>query len=106
MMDTGATVPLACVPGAIPPDERPAHFALAAELFGAVRERRALEEGYAFRWGAEWLERVMRFVANEWLCCPFLEFGITVSPADGPVWLRMAGPPGTRAFLDAELRLA
>lgn len=104
-MDTEAAAPLACVPGAIPAAERAAHFALAAELFGTVAERREVEEGYAFRWGAEWLERVMRFVANERLCCPFLEFGITIAPADGPVWLRLSGPPGTRAFLDAELRL-
>lgn len=105
MTTTGAAVPLACVPDAIPADVRAAHFALAAELFGAVRERREVEEGYAFRWGAERLEQVMRFVVNERLCCPFLELTITAGPADGPVWLRLCGPPGTRAFLDAELGL-
>jgi hypothetical protein len=47
----------------------------------------------------------MRFVSNERLCCPFLEFGITIAPANGPVWLRLTGPEGTRAFLEAELRL-
>jgi hypothetical protein len=41
MTDTDSAAPLACVPGAIPADERAAHFALAAELFGAgVQERR------------------------------------------------------------------
>ena len=105
-MDTHAPVPLACTPGAIPAEARPAHFALAAELFGAdVRERRELADGYAFRFAPDRLERVMRFVSNERLCCAFLEFGITVAPADGPVWLRMTGPDGTRAFLAAELRL-
>lgn len=102
-MDTA--IPLACVPGAIPAAERAAHFALAAQIFGAAQERREVEEGYAFRWGADQLERVMRFVANERLCCPFLQFSITVEPAEGPVWLRLSGPPGTRAFLEAELRL-
>jgi hypothetical protein len=106
MMDTDAAAPLACVPGAIPADERAAHFALAAELFGAGgQERRALEEGYAFRFAPERLDGVTRFVANERRCCPFLEFGITVAPSGGPVWLRMTGPAGTRAFLEAELRL-
>jgi hypothetical protein len=106
MMDADSAAPLACVPGAIPEAERPAHFALIAELFGgAVRERRELADGYAFRFAPERLDGVMRFVANERLCCPFLEFGITVSPADGPVWLRLTGPEGTRAFLDAEMRL-
>lgn len=45
----------------------------------------------------------MRFVVNERLCCPF---GIAVSPVEGPVRLRLSGPPGTRPFLDAEPRLA
>jgi hypothetical protein len=106
MMDVDAAAPLACVPGAIPADERAAHFALAAELFDAgLQERRELADGYAFRFAPERLDGVMRFVANERRCCPFLEFGITVSPADGPVWLRLTGPEGTRAFLKAELRL-
>ena len=40
MKDT-QTIPLACVPGAIPADERDGHFALARRLFGeAVLERR------------------------------------------------------------------
>lgn len=105
-MDADAVTPLACVPGAIPAEERAGHFALAAELFGdAALERRALEDGYAFRFGPERLDVVMRFVANERRCCPFLEFAITVAPADGPVWLRMTGPEGTRAFLEAEMRL-
>jgi hypothetical protein len=106
MMDTDSAAPLACVPGAIPADERAAHFALAAELFGGgVQERRQLADGYALRFAPERLDGVMRFVSNERLCCPFLEFGITVAPADGPVWLRLTGPAGTRAFLEAELRL-
>lgn len=105
-MDIETAVPLACVPGAIPAEERAAHFALAAELFGdAAQERRELEDGYTFRFHAVRLAEVMRFVASERLCCPFLEFGITVSPGDGPVWLRLTGPDGTRAFLAAELRL-
>jgi hypothetical protein len=83
-----------------------AHFALVAELFGETAEaRRELADGYAFRFAPERLDGVMRFVANARRCCPFLEFGITISPADGPVWLRLTGRRGTRAFLDAEMRL-
>lgn len=104
-MEAGSTAPLACVPGAIPPEERPAHFALAAELFGTVEERRPVQEGYAFRFAPGQLERVARLVANERRCCPFLEFTITAGPGDGPVWLRLTGPRGTREFLDAELRV-
>lgn len=105
MMSSESAAPLVCVPGAIPADARPAHFALAAELFGAVREQRETEDGYAFRFAPEWLERVARFVANERLCCPFLAFTLTLEPEGGPFWLRLSGPEGTREFLRTELRL-
>jgi hypothetical protein len=101
---TTDTVPLACVPGAIPAEERPAHFALVAELFAtAVLERTEVPGGYGFRFADERFESVAKFVANERKCCPFLDFEITVPAAGGPVWLRMTGPEGTREFLDAEL---
>jgi hypothetical protein len=98
---------LACVPGAIPLAERPAHFALLARLFGeAVRERHDLPDGYAFRFDAESFEQVARFVANERRCCPFLTFTVELAQEAGPIWLRLTGPPGTRELLDAELGAA
>ena len=99
-------IPLACVPGAIPADERASHFELIRHLFReAVRERRDEPEGYAFRFAPAAFGDVARFVANERKCCPFLRFTIEVAPGDGAVWLRLTGPEGTRAFLDAELPL-
>jgi hypothetical protein len=101
-MDRDAA-PLACVPGAIPADARGAHFALARHLFAdAAVERRDWREGYAFRFAPDAFDALARFVANERKCCPFLDFEIAVESA-GPVWLRLTGPAGTRAFLDAEL---
>ncbi|HKG93941.1 MAG TPA: hypothetical protein VKA84_18675 [Gemmatimonadaceae bacterium] len=98
------STPLACVPGAIPTADRPAHFALAARLFGdASRERCALPDGYAFRFEPDALEQVARFVANERKCCPFLTFTIALAAGGGPLWLQLTGPVGTREFLDAEL---
>lgn len=100
------TIPLACVPGAIPAEARAAHFDLARRLFGeAVKERRAWREGYAFRFAPDAFDDLARFVENERKCCPFLDLEIAVQSA-GPVWLRLTGPAGTRAFLDAELPLA
>lgn len=94
----------ACDPGGIAAEARPGHFALARRLFTkGVRERRESREGYAFRFDADALEEVARFVANERRCCPFLDFEIAVAAAAGPVWLRLTGPAGTRAFLDAEM---
>lgn len=101
------SVSLACVPGAIPANERSAHFALARRLFAELAEEREdLPHGYAFRFGADALQSVARFVENERRCCPFMTFEVTVAPSSGPLWLRMSGPEGTRAVLDAELNLS
>ena len=102
-----AATPLACVPGAIPPAERAAHFALVTRLFADVaRERSDLpagEDGYAYRFDADALDDLARWIANERRCCPFLTFTVEPAPGGGPVWVRLAGPPGTRELLDAEL---
>jgi hypothetical protein len=100
----GPPIALACVPGAIPAAERPGHFALLNRLFADhAQERRDVAGGYAFRFDAACLDDVARFVGRERLCCPFLTFSIELSALDGPLWLRLTGPDGTREFLDAEL---
>lgn len=100
--DATGTIPLACVPGAIPAAERPG--ALIAQLFStSVQERAELPDGYAYRFTAETFDAVARFVGNERKCCPYLRFKIDLAGGEGPLWLRVAGPEGTRAFLDAEL---
>lgn len=105
MSPTRATE-LACVPSAVPAAERQEHFALARELLEArAIERVVLPNGYAIRFEPDALEVVARFVTNERKCCPFLTFELTLAPAPGPLWLRMTGPVGTRAVLDAELNL-
>lgn len=108
-MGTGgaaAGAPLACVMGAIPAEERAAHAALLKYLFAtAVRERQELAEGFAFRFGADDVDAVARFIVNERKCCPFLTFELVLMPQAGPVWLRLTGPAGTRTFLEAELPL-
>ncbi len=97
---------VACVPSALEPAERTAHFALARKLFGVkVEHREALPNGLAFRMPTDSLDTVARFVANERKCCPFITFEITVGPGDGAVSLRMTGPDGTREVLEAELDL-
>ncbi|MDQ3698597.1 MAG: hypothetical protein M3373_11335 [Gemmatimonadota bacterium] len=99
-----APSPLACVPGAIPAAQRPAHFELLARLFGEhSRERWDIPDGYAFRFEADAFDDVARFVTNERRCCPFLTFTIELSADGGPLWFRLSGPTGTRDFLDAEL---
>jgi hypothetical protein len=100
------STPIACVPGAIPSEERAAHFVLARRLFAEVAEsREPLPDGYVFRLPADALGSVAQFVANERKCCPFMRFEIVVSAESDSIVLRMTGPEGTRNILDAELNL-
>ena len=100
-----SAVSLACVPGAIPAAERPAHFALLTRLLGEhAREREDLANGYAIRFDAEAFDDIARFVTNERRCCPFMSFTIELSADSGPIWLRLSGPAGTRDFLAAGLQ--
>ena len=89
---------------AIPEAERSSHVALASALFvERVLERRDLADGYAFRFEADAVVDLARFVMNERRCCPFLSFEISVASDGGPVWLRMTGPDGARELLAQEL---
>jgi hypothetical protein len=98
-------LPLACDLTAIPPDERDGHTAAARALFAAVAEARDLPDGHAFRLPAEsrLLTLAAEFIARERLCCPFFTFTLEVTPARGPLWLRITGPDGARKILTAEL---
>lgn len=97
---------LICVPSAIPAAERLKHFALARKLFcQRALERRELPDGYVVRFSQDDYAAIARFIANERLCCPFLEFELSVKADAGPLWLQITGPEGTREMLDAELSL-
>lgn len=97
---------LICAPSAIPAAKRLRHFALARKLFcERALERLELPEGYAMRFSQDDLEAIARFIANERLCCPFLQFELSVKPDAGPLWLQITGPQGAREILEAELRL-
>jgi hypothetical protein len=34
-------------------------------------------------------------------CCPFLRFSLRLEPANGPLWLELTGPEGTKVFLQS-----
>ena len=99
-------IPLACDLGAIDAESRTDHLARAGHLLRDVAlERRETADGYVFRFAAEDYGRVVEFVGNERLCCPFLHFVLEVPPAQGALWLEIRGDAQTRAFLQAELNL-
>ena len=97
---TNPTFDLLCVPGAIAPAERAAHFALGYRLFARLAEERIdLPSGIALRLDADHISEVARFVANERKCCPFLHIEVEIAPDGGPMWLRITGPEGTRELI-------
>jgi hypothetical protein len=105
--DAVSSVPLACVPDAIPAGERSDHFARAKSLLQQFATGRTeLPNGYAFSFDATALTEVARFIDNERKCCPFITFELKVTPGAGLLHLRMTGRDGTRAVLEAELSLS
>ncbi|HEV2529013.1 MAG TPA: hypothetical protein VGT61_11260 [Thermomicrobiales bacterium] len=71
------------------------------ELFAGAEERIELADGYAFRFpaGGEWKRRIDEFVDVERRCCQFFRIEVSYEPGLGPIWLRLTGPEGTKAFV-------
>ncbi|HEV2864298.1 MAG TPA: hypothetical protein VGX48_25090 [Pyrinomonadaceae bacterium] len=97
--------PIACDMSAIEPGLRAAHVATGGRVFRAAEEIREFPDGYAFRLtgDAGTLSRVAEFIALKRLCCPFLGFALEVEPEGGPVWLRLTGREGVKAFIREEV---
>jgi hypothetical protein len=68
---------------------------------GAVLEVVEKENGYAYSFPSDsaWITELAHLVILEHQCCPFLRFSLTVEPGDGPIWLELTGPEGTKDFL-------
>lgn len=96
---------IACNMNAIDPELRAGHVAQSAHLFRSAEEIRELPDGFAFQLPADsdTLLKTAEFVSLERLCCPFLGFTLEVSPEGGPVWLRLTGREGVKAFIREEV---
>jgi len=70
-----------------------------SQRLGGVRE---LENGYEITYPGATLAAVTEFIALERECCPFLTFEMLLAPQQGPLTLRMQGPPGVKEFLRGE----
>jgi hypothetical protein len=77
--------------------------ALLPGLVGRADSREETTAGIRLRLPADAISAIFETVDAERRCCRFLRFDITVEPDGGPVWLEVAGPPGTREFLSALL---
>ena len=97
-------VPVACNWAALTAEQQLRQRSLHRQLNADVEEVRELADGYAFRYSPDRvLLAIAEFVANECLCCPFFEFGITVERDGGPVWFRITGEGEAKRILEAEM---
>ena len=103
-MQTNHALPIACDPAAIDIEVRSTHLSAAEKLLrhDAV-EVQELPDGFAFRYPAEQYAQVTQFIANERLCCPFFTFTLEVTPAHGPLWLRITGSDEIKAVIQSAL---
>jgi hypothetical protein len=86
------------------PELRTTHLEMARQLFGvAAAEVLELADGYAMRYAADQYDQVVAFIAAERQCCPFFTFTLEVTPAQGPIWLRMTGAPGVKELIQSTL---
>jgi hypothetical protein len=95
---------IACNLKAIGAVERPRYNDLMKRLRAAVRHRVELPEGFAYRLDGKAisLPEVGEWMTMERLCCPFLNFHLSVE-ADLSGWqLSLTGPPGVKALLREE----
>ncbi len=97
--------PLACDLSALDVTERDRRQILAERLHVAPQDMRDLSDGYAFRYPADLCLAVAEFIALERRCCPFFRFVLELEPDGGPLWLRLTGLPGVKAFIRSELGL-
>jgi hypothetical protein len=66
---------------------------------------RPLPDGFALRFPGEvtFASRLLAFIAAERACCPFFTFELVFEPRQGPIWLHLRGPAGTKEFVAAML---
>jgi hypothetical protein len=95
-------VPVACTLSAAEQARRGDEI---APLFWEVQETRELPDGYALRFPGDetWAARLLAFIAAERACCPFFTFALVFEPQQGPLWLHLRGPAGTKDFVASML---
>jgi amino-acid N-acetyltransferase len=92
-------LPIACT--LTPSDLEGRRDDLLVGLVKTAERSEATDVGYRFQFAAssEALARIGNVIDAERQCCRFLRFQLTVEPDLGPMWLEVAGPPGTADFL-------
>ena len=95
------TAGLACDLDALGPAERDQQAATFQQLRQRVQAVEELPDGWAVMLPTtdDTLQLAARFISYERRCCPFFDFTLNVTPDAGPIWLRITGRAGAKAFL-------
>jgi hypothetical protein len=97
--------PFFCKLGALDHTQRERHRALGEQLRAGIKEVKELPNGYAFQLAGEsaTILSVAEWITFERLCCPFFTFALEIEGEGKPLWLKMTGREGAKAFMQAEL---
>jgi len=98
---TDTELPIAC--SLTVPEFQQRRAELLRTFQGALLETKELDDGYAYRFpsGPNWIAELAQLITFERECCPFLRFQLRLEPANGPLWLELTGPEGTKEFLQS-----
>lgn len=97
-------IPLTCNMDVFTREQRKDHIRGTTQLVKAMQSVREIHNGYEFMFPNEshFITGIAEFIANERLCCPFLEFNLNVKSNGPSINLSLTGPDGTREFLHVE----
>jgi hypothetical protein len=97
---------IACNIKAISAAERPRYNDLMKRLRLAIRGRSEGRGGYTLKLNGKAISfpEVADWISMERLCCPFLTFQLSASGNQSDWALKLTGPRGVKALLEAEFR--
>jgi hypothetical protein len=87
--------------------ERARHIQLTYEIERARIETVEMANGFAFRFqnGTVSIAELAEWISAERKCCPFFDFEIEQQADDGPLWLKLRGKEGAKAFMRSEFQI-
>lgn len=102
--------PFACDRLALNPQERARHFDELGPILRELRKNgpqlrtRELADGYEFEFPSDTKTYALLtdWAAGERACCPFFDVTVRAEREGGPVWLRLTGREGTKAFIHGD----
>ncbi len=96
-----------CNTKALNKTERERYNQLTGKLADARVETKELPDGYAFRLksGVIAVSEVAEWISMERKCCTFFGFEIALERDNGPLWLKLRGMDGVKAFIRAEFHI-